>query len=212
MARGFTDIAIKNLKRGAVRREIPDPGARGLYVIVEPSGFKSFAVRFRFDGKPKKLSLGNISLSAARKAAADALHEVREGRDPTEAKAKAKEERRTIQGNTFGRVAQQYLRIECGMIRGEGRATCKGRVRTAARRLTDLNRLVLPTLGDKPISEIKRSEITELLDDIQNGELKTNDGERIKGGPVMADRTLALIRKIMNWHATRADDFQSPLV
>src|SRR5262249_17597534 len=90
-------------------------------------------------------------------------------------------------------------------------ATFNGKVRTAARRLTDLNRLVLPTLGDKPISEIKRSEITELLDDIQNGELKTNDGERIKGGPVMADRTLALIRKIMNWHPTRADDFKSPI-
>src|SRR5215468_10818878 len=90
MARGFTDIAIKHLKPGDKRREIPDPGARGLYAIVEPSGFKSFAVRFRFDGKPKKLSLGNISLSAARKAAAHALHEVKEGRDPTTAKKQVK--------------------------------------------------------------------------------------------------------------------------
>jgi integrase len=28
----------------------------------------------------------------------------------------------------------------------------------------------------------------------------------------MADRTLALVRKIMNWHATRSDDFRSPIV
>jgi len=28
----------------------------------------------------------------------------------------------------------------------------------------------------------------------------------------MADRTLALIRKIMNWYATRSDDFRSPIV
>jgi integrase len=201
MARGFTDLKIKNLKPGSVRREIPDPGARGLYVIVEPSGFQSFAVRFRIDGKTRKLSLGNIPLSAARKAAAHALHEVKEGRDPTEAKAKAKEDRRTVQANTFGRVAQQYLRIECGMTVGEGAPAFNGKVRTAARRLTDLNRLVLPTLGDKPISEIKRSQVVALLDKIE-----------IERGPVMADRTLALIRKIMNWHATRADDFKSPIV
>jgi hypothetical protein len=28
----------------------------------------------------------------------------------------------------------------------------------------------------------------------------------------MADRTLAVIRKIMNWHASRSDDFRSPIV
>ena len=27
----------------------------------------------------------------------------------------------------------------------------------------------------------------------------------------MADRTLAIIRKIMNWHASRSDDFRSPI-
>jgi integrase len=32
------------------------------------------------------------------------------------------------------------------------------------------------------------------------------------GGVVMADRTLAVIRRVMNWHATRSDDFRSPVV
>ena len=36
--------------------------------------------------------------------------------------------------------------------------------------------------------------------------------ERGTNGPVMADRTLALIRKIMNWHASRSDEFRSPIV
>src|SRR5262249_44203969 len=112
MARGFTDIAIRNLKPGDKRLELPDPAARGLYVIVEPSGFKSFAVRFRFDGKPKKLSLGDIPLSAARKAAAHALHEVKEGRDPTAAKKQAKAERKTIEANTFAAIAEKYFTIE----------------------------------------------------------------------------------------------------
>jgi hypothetical protein len=113
MARGFTDIAIKNLKPEDKRREIPDPAARGLYAIVEPSGFKSFAVRFRFDGKPRKLSLGNISLSAARKAAAHAQHEVAEGRDPAAAKKAARAERKAIEADTFAAIAERYFTIEC---------------------------------------------------------------------------------------------------
>jgi integrase len=198
MARGFTDIAIRNLKPGPVRYEMPDPAARGLYCIVQPSGHKSFAVRFRYDGKPKKLSLGNISLSAARKAAAHALHEVREGRDPCEAKSHAKQERRASQANTFAKVALQYLKLETGM-KEDG--TFSGTMRTASRRLRDLKRLVFPALGDRPIAEIKRSEIVALLDQIQIG-----------NGPVMADRVLAAIRAIMNWHTNRSDDFRSPIV
>ena len=64
-----------------------------------------------------------------------------------------------------------------------------GTMRTAARRLRDLKRLVFPSLGERPITEIKRSEIVALLDQIQIG-----------NGPVMADRVLAAIRAIMNWH------------
>jgi integrase len=198
MARGFTDIAIRNLKPGAVRYEMPDPAARGLYCIVQPSGHKSFAVRFRYDGKPKKLSLGSVSLSAARKAAAHALHEVREGRDPCEAKSHAKQERRASQANTFQKVALQYLKLETGM-KDDG--TFSGTMRTASRRLRDLKRLVFPTLGDRPIAEIRRSEVVALLDQIQIG-----------NGPVMADRILAAVRAIMNWHTSRSDDFRSPIV
>jgi integrase len=201
MARGFTEIAIRNLKPGPVRYEMPDPAARGLYCIVQPSGHKSFAVRFRYEGKPKKLSLGSISLSAARKAAAHALHEVREGRDPCEAKSHAKQERRTSQANTFQKVALQFLKLETGMQEDGDQVTFSGTMRTAGRYLRDLNRLVFPTLGDRPITEIKRSEIVTLLDQIQIG-----------NGPVMADRILAAIRAIMNWHTSRSDDFKSPIV
>jgi len=42
MAKGLTDIAIRNLKAGDARREILDRGAQGLYVIVQPSGKKVF--------------------------------------------------------------------------------------------------------------------------------------------------------------------------
>jgi integrase len=184
-----------------VRREIPDSGARGLYAIVETSGHKSFAVRFRFDGKPKKLSLGNVSLSIARKLAAHALHEVAEGRDPTAAKRQARVEQRTVAATTFRSVAERYMTLKAGMRRNSDQVTFNGDIRTAPRRLRDLERAIFPTLGHRPVVEIRRSEIVELLDKIE-----------MQSGPVAADRALALIRSIMNWHATRADNFVPPIV
>jgi integrase len=64
-----------------------------------------------------------------------------------------------------------------------------------------LERHVYPTLGHRSIAEIQRSEIVRLLDKIED-----------RSGATMADRTLAVIRKIMNWHASRSDDFRSPIV
>lgn len=201
MGKALTDVAIRNLKSGPARREIPDPGARGLYVIVQPSGAKSFAVRYRFGGKPRKLTLkAGITLAAARREAADALYAVEQGRDPSTAKRQAKQDQRLAAENTFRAIAEEYLKRE-------GK-----RLRSADQRRAILERLVYDTLGDRPIGEIRRSEVVRLLDKIEAGELKDQDGEPIKGGAIMADRTLAVIRKIMNWHAARADDFRSPIV
>ena len=55
--------------------------------------------------------------------------------------------------------------------------------------------------GSRQIDGIKRSEITRLLDRVEDD-----------NGPVMADHVLALLRKLMNWHASRGDDFRSPIV
>jgi integrase len=201
MARGFTDIAIRNLKPGDKRRELPDPGARGLYVIVEPSGFKSFAVRFRFEGKPRKLSLGNVSLSTARKRAADAWHEVQEGRDPIATKKQARAQRRAVEADTLAAITAKYFTIECGLRRHDETLTFNGKLRSAGRRYADIQRLVLPILGNKPVSQIRRSEIVAMLDKIE-----------VENGPTVADLTLAFVRRIFSWHAARDDDFRSPIV
>jgi len=75
--RGLTALSIENMKPAAVRREVPDGKSRGLYLVIQPSGRKSFALRYRRpdSGKPAKLTLGNgnMSLATARKAAADAM-------------------------------------------------------------------------------------------------------------------------------------------
>ena len=40
MARAFTPPFVQNVKPGDRRREIPDPGCRGLHLIVQSTGVK----------------------------------------------------------------------------------------------------------------------------------------------------------------------------
>jgi integrase len=189
MAR-LTDIAIRNLKPGIARREIPDQHQRGLYLVVQPTGNKVFCVRYRFDGRPRKLTLQpGISLAAARKEAADALYQVQQGKDPAATKARAREERRAAAADTLEAVAAEFFKREGDKLR-----STKDWQR-------DLERLVFPTLGKRPIADVRRKDIVRLLDNIQDN-----------NGPGQADSTLAIIRRIMNWHAARDDDFRSPIV
>ena len=70
----LTPISVEAIKSGPQRREIPDGGCRGLYLVIQPSGRKSWAVRYRFQGTPCKLTLdGALTLAAARRGASDAL-------------------------------------------------------------------------------------------------------------------------------------------
>jgi integrase len=63
------------------------------------------------------------------------------------------------------------------------------------------NRLVYPKLGNTQIDAIRRTDIVRLLDSIEDD-----------NGPVMADKVLAFLSKVFSWHASRSDEFRSPLV
>jgi integrase len=203
MAKRLTDITIRNLESKADRYEVRDADSP-LRVVVQPSGHKSFIVRYRspLNGKPTKLTLtAGISLAAARKEAADALYEVEKRRDPSTTKKVAKAKAAVAATATFRVVAEQYMTLKAGMRRDGDQVTFGEKIRTAPRRWRDLERAILPTLGHRPVVEIKRSEIVALLDKIE-----------MESGPVASDRALALIRSLLNWYATRADDFVPPIV
>lgn len=55
-----------------------------------------------------------------------------------------------------------------------------------------LEKLVYPEWGNRPFREIKRGDVAALLDTIQDD-----------NGPRQADVCLAIIRKMMNWYASR---------
>ena len=199
MATMLTAKAIENAKGKESRYELPDGGS-GLYLIVQPSGGRSWAFRYRVYGKPRKLTLGSFPLipladkrdergrvlvKGARTLAGQAREAVEAGRDPALDRKSLSE----AGANTLKAICESYLQREAKELRSKDQIEAT------------LKRLVYPELGDREIDTIRRSEINDLLDDIED--------ER---GPVMSDRTLAYLRKIMNWHAIRSDNFNSPIV
>lgn len=126
-----TVAGVEKLKPTKVRREIRDGGCPGLYLIIQPSGAKSFAMRFRRpDGASAKLTLGPLDLSgaesksdpeigapltlaSARRLAADIHHDRARGRDVIVDEA-AKRRRLVREGaenaaNTFGVLARKFI-------------------------------------------------------------------------------------------------------
>jgi integrase len=131
---GLTAKAIEQAKSKPARYEVADGGCVGLYLVVQPSGAKSWAFRFRSpthfsDGQrtAKKLTLGTVALAPsnaepqighpltvgqARLLATRAAEDVRRGIDPTDVrrteKAKAKVE--ATKDNTIDAAMVEFLR------------------------------------------------------------------------------------------------------
>ena len=115
MAKKLTPISVENArprKNSAgqpIRTEIPDAGKPGLYLIVQPSGKKSWAVRYRHGGASKKVTLdGSVLLALARKQAQVYLDEIAEGRDPAERKKEAKRQEAEGHEEAFRAVAERF--------------------------------------------------------------------------------------------------------
>jgi integrase len=183
----LTAKQVAHAKATNKRQELP--AGHNLYLIVQPqpSGNKMWCVRYRFQGRTRKLTLDSkLTLAEAREQAAIIMRKVKtNGIDPaTEAKP-----RPAAGPETFEFIATQCLWRD------------SKRLRSAERQLRDLTRLVFPVLGNRPMAEIKRSDIVRLLDKVED-----------ENGPVMADAVLSRTGKVMRWYATRSDDYVVPLV
>jgi integrase len=87
--RKWTDVEVRNMKPGDVRRETPAPNKPGLYLLLQPTGARSWCVRYRFNGTQAKLNLGSfpkVSLAMAYDLTDKAMGELAHDRDPRAAK------------------------------------------------------------------------------------------------------------------------------
>src|SRR3954447_21598500 len=67
------------------RREIADHLLPGFYLVIQKSGLRSWAVRYRHRGQTRKLTLARVEvldLARARRKAREALQAVASGEDP----------------------------------------------------------------------------------------------------------------------------------
>ena len=198
MAKPLTAISVAKARAGAIRREIPDPGCRGLYLIVQPSGVKSWAARYRAYRRSVKLTLGPalvgaraesaeapqlgapMSLAAARELCARVLREAKAGRDPAADRRQQREQQRAAESDTLRAVSEEFLRRH-------------PQLRTLNQRRADLE-LFYPSLGQLPIDQVRRGQIFRELDRISD-----------QRGPVRADRALGAIKRLLAWHSERSD-------
>ena len=190
MATALTVKALEALKPSEARREIPDGLVPGLYFIIQPSGARSWAVRYRAGGKTRKHTLGTfpaVDLRAAREKARAALVDVAKGDDPGATKQAAKAEA-SADRDFVERVAEQFV---------ERYAKAKQRSWEETKRILD-REVVKPWRGRR-LSAISRADVHELLDAVVD-----------RGTPVMANRVLAALRKMCGWAVERGLIVASP--
>jgi integrase len=179
----LTAKRIENLRPAAHRQEIPDSGCRGLYLVLQPSGRRAWAVRYRFGGKTRKLTLdAGLTLAEARRAATAALHEVERGHDPAaqkfDARAQAEKAADARARDTVENLAAQFI---------EQYAKRRTRANSWRQTVHVFDDIVLPVWRGRTIHDIVRRDIRELVESIA--------ADR----PVMANRTLAVLSKFFNW-------------
>ena len=196
MVKKLTAKTIENIKPKAHRFEVPDGGCRGLYLVVQPSsGHKSWAVRYRFNNKPRKLTLEGVgSLAAARKAATDALHDLEQKIDPAakkfDAKAAAEKAAAERAADTVEWLATQFIERHVRKLR------------PATQRQIEhvLDHTVLPAWSGRSVHDIRRRDCIDLI-----------DGVAAERGAIAANRQQAWVAKFFNWLVARDVITASPM-
>lgn len=189
MAKALTTKALESIKPGEKDREIPDGCVSGLYLAVRPSGAKSWCVRYRFEGKPRKLTLGafpGIGLRAARDLAGRALDAVTDHRDPAAEKQEAKRAAAAEQlraSDLIDDVVASYV---------EKYAKRQTRQTSWREKERLLKKEVIGAWKGRRLSTIGRADVHDLLDKIVD-----------RGAAVMANRTLATFKHMCAWAVER---------
>lgn len=166
----LTDIKVKNTKPTDKPQKLFD--GDGLFLLVSPSGGKLWRMKYRFGGKEKLLSLGSyptVSLSDARNKRHEAKKTLDSGVDPGEVKKAEKAVRVELTENTFENIAREWHTKFLPTWAPSHSITIISR----------LERDLFPYIGQRPIKDIKPSELLEVLRKVEaRGAIDTAHRER----------------------------------
>ncbi|VUT06339.1 tyrosine-type recombinase/integrase [Klebsiella spallanzanii] len=152
----LTDTAIRKTKPTEKPFKLAD--SSGLYLLIKPNGSKLWYMKYRIDGKEKKLAFGpypDVSLFKARQLRDAARAKVREGVDPAEDKKIAQQKKKN--GHTFRQIAMNW--------HGEHRRWSAHYANTIQRRL---EMYVFPDIGDSLIDQISTETLLFTLRKVEN--------------------------------------------
>lgn len=152
----LTDTAIRKIKPTEKPFKMAD--SSGLYLLIKPNGSKLWYMKYRIDGKEKKLAFGpypDVSLFKARQLRDTARAKVREGADPSADKKIAQQKKKN--GHTFRQIAMNW--------HGEHRRWSAHYANTIQRRL---EMYVFPDIGDSFIDQITTETLLFTLRKVEN--------------------------------------------
>lgn len=209
-AKQLSKTVIEALRPAAARYEQPDAQEPGLYLVVQPSGRKSWAVRYRFDGKPRKLTLDHClptDVATARKRAREAKDTARAGEDPAFAKQETKREKvraREADVDTFAGVARLFLFRyaqpknrdwrEQARLLGLKPDPEKPDCREDPRTFIAAPGAPAAILSQRPVRALRSRDVRAVVEAIVD-----------RGSPISGNRTLAVLQKLFIWAAARDD-------
>lgn len=150
----LSDTAIRNAKPGVKPVRMFDGG--GLYLEVTPAGGKLWRLKYRFDGKEKRLALGQYpetGLKDARERREAARKLLADGIDPGEHRKAVEADKARMAANSFEVVALEWHAMK----------SKKWAKVTADKALVHLRTYAFPEIGHLPIASIKASVLLDML-------------------------------------------------
>ena len=153
----LTDAAVRNAKPQAKAYKLSDGG--GLYLEVLPTGGKSWRMKYRTDGREKRIVFGlwpDVTLKQARQRRDEARSLVAGGIDPG---ASIKQEKAEARANavTFEKVAREWL----------AKISPTWADSHAEKMTSRFEKELFPWLGALPIKDIKAAELLAVIHRIE---------------------------------------------
>lgn len=206
----LTKTIVDSSAPGAKRYVVWDSELAGFAVRVEPSGTKSFVVRYRADGggrtAPQRYvtigRFGNLTVEEARKKAKKVLGQIAVGEDPA---AERNSKRREMKvAALVDLYEEEGCYIQRGIRQGEPMKPL-----TKQYTIGRLRHHVVRLIGHKRISELTAGEIERFFRDVETGKSRKDEnvGHRkrvvVRGGPGAARKVFRDLSAMYNFAVRR---------